>query len=59
MPTQSAPVVKPYLFPHIDLSEQSSRKGVSGPRYVPLKGVKNVLGDTNTGKSVHARIERS
>jgi hypothetical protein len=42
-------------FPHIDLKESSSRAGVEGPRYVPVNGMSNVLGDTNTGCLVYPR----
>lgn len=40
-------------FPHLDLSETSSRPGVDGPRYVPAAN--GLVGDTNTGRHVHPR----
>ena len=41
-------------YPHIDLLEQSSRRGVEGYRYVEHKRTDGQweLGDTNTGRSV-------
>jgi hypothetical protein len=44
-------------FSHVDLDESSSRPGVVGPRYVPVPGMDNLLGDTNTGCHVYPRDE--
>lgn len=53
--------VDPTLYPHIDLTQLSSRPGVDGSRFVRIPGVSvdRQLGDTDTGCVAYSTLPRT